>query len=484
MAELKLYNTLTRKKEIFEPLHPGFVGIYVCGPTVYGHSHIGHAKSYVSFDVIVRYFRYLGYRVRYVQNITDVGHLVSDADEGEDKIAKQARLEQLEPMEVAERYTRSYFEDMDILNVQRPDISPRASGHIPEQIELVEALLKKGFAYEKNGNVYFDVAKDKEYGKLSGRNIQELLEGQRIDVNEEKKNPVDFALWKKADPQHIMQWNSPWGRGYPGWHAECSVMSSKYLGQPFDIHGGGLENVFPHHECEIAQSEAAHDKTFARYWLHNNMVTIDGTKMGKSLGNTLSVKEAVKKYHPLAVRFFILSSHYRSPLDFSDRALEAAQKGLEKIHHAMLRLLGAKTQPGADKDMQARTEKFVQDFRNEMNDDFNTPKAIAVIFDFFRDLNSRLDKQKAAAETLPEIIKALEETAGSVLGLLPADYDELGGKSDASLDAVIQILIDIRNKARKEKNFALADEIRAKLAKAGIELQDTPQGTEWGMRND
>ena len=484
MAELKLYNTLTRKKEIFEPLHPGFVGIYVCGPTVYGHSHIGHAKSYVSFDVIVRYFRYLGYRVRYVQNITDVGHLVSDADEGEDKIAKQARLEQLEPMEVAERYTRSYFEDMDILNVQRPDISPRASGHIPEQIELVEELLKKGFAYEKNGNVYFDVAKDKEYGKLSGRNIQELLEGQRIDVNEEKKNPVDFALWKKADPQHIMQWNSPWGRGYPGWHAECSVMSSKYLGQPFDIHGGGLENVFPHHECEIAQSEAAHDKPFARYWLHNNMVTIDGTKMGKSLGNTLSVKEAVKKYHPLAVRFFILSSHYRSPLDFSDRALEAAQKGLEKIHHAMLRLLGAKTQPGADKDMQARTEKFVQDFRNEMNDDFNTPKAIAVIFDFFRDLNSRLDKQKAAAETLPEIIKALEETAGSVLGLLPADYDELGGKSDASLDAVIQILIDIRNKARKEKNFALADEIRAKLAKAGIELQDTPQGTEWGMRND
>lgn len=482
MSELKLYNTLTRRKEVFEPLHHGFVGIYVCGPTVYGHSHIGHAKSYVSFDVIVRYLRYLGYKVRYVQNITDVGHLVSDADEGEDKIAQQARLEQLEPMEVAERYTRSYFEDMDILNVLRPDISPRASGHIPEQIELVQELIDKGFAYEKNGNVYFDVSKDSEYGKLSGRNVQELMEGHRIGVNEEKKNAVDFALWKKAEPEHIMRWNSPWGIGYPGWHVECSVMSTKYLGQPFDIHGGGLENVFPHHECEIAQCEAAHDTTFARYWLHNNMVTRDGVKMGKSLGNTLLIKDAVKKYHPLAIRFFILGSHYRSPLDFSDRALEAAQKGLEKIHHTMLRMLKTKAKPGANMAMDAGVEEFLQKFRAEMNDDFNTPKAIALLFDFIRGVNGWLDNQEIGAEALAVVIKALQDTAGSVLGLLPASYDEMTKKSDANLNAIMQILIDLRNKARKEKNFVLADEIRDKLTASGIALKDTPRGTEWQMK--
>jgi len=482
MSELKVYNTMHRKKEIFEPLQPGFVGIYVCGPTVYGHAHVGHAKSYVSFDVIIRYLKYLGYRVRYVQNITDVGHLVSDADEGEDKIAKQARLEQLEPMEVAERYTRSYFEDMDLLNVLRPDISPRASGHIPEQIELVEELLKKGFAYEKNGTVYFNVSKDKEYGKLSGRNVQELLEGRRIDVNDEKKNPVDFALWKKADPQHIMQWNSPWGRGYPGWHIECSVMSTKYLGQPFDIHGGGLENVFPHHECEIAQSECAHGKTFARYWLHNNMVTVNGTKMGKSLGNFITIKDAVKKYTPLTIRFFILSSHYRSPLDFSDRALKAAQKGLRKIHHTLLRLLKTKArQAGKAAAMERQIEAFKKNFRDEMNDDFNTPKAIAVLFDFIRELNTWLDKQNIAAETVQAAIAVLKETAGSVLGLLPKDYQQLGEQGEAGLKTVVQILIDIRNQARQKKDFGLADEIREKLAKAGIELKDTPQGTEWEM---
>ncbi len=484
MSELTLYNSLTRKKELFKPIHPGFVGIYVCGPTVYGHAHLGHAKSYISFDVIIRYLRHSGYKVRYVQNITDVGHLVSDADEGEDKIAKQARLEQLEPMEVVEHYTRSYFEDMDTLNVLRPDISPRASGHIPEQIELVQTLLDKGFAYEVNGTVYFDVSKDKEYGKLSGRNVEDLISGHRIDANSDKKNPADFALWKKADPEHIMQWNSPWGKGYPGWHAECSVMSTKYLGQPFDIHGGGLENTFPHHECEIAQSECAHDKTFANYWLHNNMITVDGTKMGKSLGNFILVKDAVKKHKPLAIRFFVLSSHYRSPVDFSDKALDAAEKGLEKIHSTLLRLLDFNpVQQGEDENFENRIRAFNEQFKAEMDDDFNTPKAIAALFDFIRDLNGWLDAPKQTAEeTVQHALKAIEETAGHVLGLLPDDLNELRGTGDDTLNGVMGILIEMRANARKEKNFALADEIRNRLAEAGIELKDTPQGTTWAVK--
>lgn len=481
---LKIYNTLTRKKEIFEPLNPGFVGVYVCGPTVYGHAHVGHAKSYISFDVIVRYLRYLGNKVRYVQNITDVGHLLGDTNEGEDRILKQARLEKLEPMEIAERYTRSYFEDMDLLNVLRPDISPRASGHISEQIELVETLLKKGFAYEKNGNVYFDIEKFKEYGKLSGRNIEELIGGARVCVIEEKRRPADFALWKRAEPEHLMQWNSPWGKGYPGWHAECSVMSTKYLGQPFDIHGGGLENVFPHHECEIAQSEAANDKPFCRYWIHNNMVTVDGTKMGKSLDNFINIKDAVKKYAPLGIRFFVLSSHYRSPLDFSDQALQAGQKGLEKIHHNFLRILKTKAvQKGKDSAFDAKTEQFSQKFTDEMNDDFNTPRAVAALFDFMREINGWLDEGKTVAEnSLNAVIKIIEETAGGVLGLLPDNYDILGGKSDNNIAAVMDLVLDLRNKLRQQKNFALADEIRNRLTELKIEIKDTPQGAEWEQK--
>ncbi len=483
MSELKLYNTMTRKKEVFKPLHPGFVGIYVCGPTVYGHAHLGHAKSYISFDVIIRYLRYLGYKVRYVQNITDVGHLVSDADEGEDKIVRQARTEKLEPMEIAERYTRSYFEDMDLLNVQRPDISPRASGHIPEQQELVSELLKKGYAYEINGNVYFDVSRYKAYGKLSGRKVDELMEGHRIAANEEKKNPADFALWKKADPQHIMQWNSPWGRGYPGWHIECSVMSTKYLGQPFDIHGGGIENVFPHHECEIAQSEAAHGRTFARYWLHNNMVTVDGQKMGKSLGNFITIKDAAAKYAPLAIRFFVLTSHYRSPLDFSDQALQAAQKGLEKLQQSFVRLLRSKADSeGRDEAFEEKITTYVARFKDEMNDDFNTPKAIAATFDFLHDLNSWIDGRKIAGDTRQRSIRVLEETLGRVLGLLPGDYSQLESRGQGDVDALVRILVDLRNRLRKEKNFSLADEIRDRLKTAGIELKDTPQGTEWDVK--
>ncbi|HEY5503701.1 MAG TPA: cysteine--tRNA ligase, partial [Sedimentisphaerales bacterium] len=319
---LQLYNSLTRRAEEFKPINKDRVGIYVCGPTVYGHAHLGHAKSYVSFDILVRYLRYLGYNVTYVQNITDVGHLTDNADQGEDKIAKAAAKVHKHPMELAETYTKSFFDDMDKLNCVRPDISPRASGHIVEQIELVKTLIEKGYAYEANGSVYFDVSKFAEYGKLSGRNVEDMIAGARVEVSQEKKNPADFALWKKADANHIMQWPSPWGQGFPGWHLECSVMSTKYLGQPFDIHGGGLENQFPHHECEIAQAEAATGKQFVKYWLHNNMVTVDGQKMGKSLGNFITLKQVFadwpdakherlsRKYDSLAVRQFILTSHY------------------------------------------------------------------------------------------------------------------------------------------------------------------------------
>ena len=335
---LNVYNTLSRKKEEFIPLNPPYVNMYVCGPTVYGHAHLGHAKSYVSFDVIYRYLLYKEYKVKYIQNITDVGHLTDDADEGEDKIAKKAREERLEPMAIVETFTKSYFDDMDALNVKRADIYPRASGHIIEQIEMIETLIVKKNAYEVNGTVYFDVRSFKEYGKLSGRNLDESKSGTRVGVKSDKKNPEDFALWKKAGPEHLMKWNSPWGEGYPGWHVECSAMSKKYLGDSFDIHGGGMENQFPHHECEIAQSESANDKPFVKYWMHNNMVTRDGVKMGKSLGNSITLKEAIKKHGAMAVRFFVVNSHYRSNLDYSEHALESAAKGLKRINTAISEL--------------------------------------------------------------------------------------------------------------------------------------------------
>src|SRR4030042_1394861 len=340
---LKLYNSLSRKKEEFKPRKKGKVGIYVCGPTVYGHAHLGHAKSYVSFDILVRYLKYLGYDVTYVQNITDVGHLLGDTNEGEDRMLVAAAREHKHPMAVAEFYTRSFFEDMDALNCVRPDISPRASGHIVEQIELVKTLLEKGCAYEANGSVYFDISKFEDYGRLSGRNIEEMQAGARVEVSPDKKHPADFALWKKAEPNHIMQWPSPWGMGFPGWHLECYVMSTKYLGQPFDIHGGGIENQFPHHECEIAQAEAAEGKQFVKYWVHNNMVTVDGQKMSKSLNNFITLKQAFvgsheklkRNYDPLAIRQLVLNSHYRSPLDFSEAALFAAHSGHQKISEAV-----------------------------------------------------------------------------------------------------------------------------------------------------
>ncbi|MEJ2053357.1 MAG: cysteine--tRNA ligase [Calditrichaceae bacterium] len=483
MPEVFIYNSLSRKKEKFEPVHPGFVGIYVCGPTVYAHAHLGHAKSYISFDIIVRYFRYLGYKVRYIQNITDVGHILGDAEEGEDRIVRQARLEQLEPMEIAEMYTRSYFEDMDRLNLLRPDITPRASGHIPEQIDLVQALIRKGFAYEKNGNVYFDVSKYKPYGKLSGRKVDELMAGVRVDVKDDKKNPVDFALWKHADPEHIMQWDSPWGKGYPGWHVECSAMSTKYLGQPFDIHGGGLENIFPHHECEIAQSEAAYDKSFARYWVHNNMVTINGTKMGKSLGNSVTLKDIFKKFDPLTVRFFVLGSHYRSALDFSDEALEASRKGLHKFHQTYLRILNAKSGDGRkDKDFEQKIEEFKDSFNEAMSDDFNSPRAIASVFDFTKEVNSWLDSSgELPGDTMTALINTMNKTTGDVLGILPADMSDILNKQSGNLDGIMNLLLDIRQKLRQDKKYELADEIRNKLLEMNIEIKDSPNGTKWEL---
>ncbi|MEA3344678.1 MAG: cysteine--tRNA ligase [Chloroflexota bacterium] len=479
---LEVYNTLTRQKEEFVPLNPPFVGIYVCGPTVYDHAHIGHAKGYVSFDVIVRYLRYLGYDVRYVQNITDVGHLTDNADEGEDKILVRAAQERVEPMELVETYMRSYFEDMDALNVVRPDISPRASGHIPEQIELVKTLLEKGFAYEVNGSVYFSVRSFPEYGKLSGRRVEELKEGTRVAVNPEKRDPIDFALWKRAEPGHILRWPSPWGWGYPGWHIECSTMAMKYLGETVDIRGGGLENIFPHNECEIAQSEAATGKQFAKYWLHWNMVTVDGVKMGKSLGNFTTIKQALQKHPPLAIRFFILSSHYRSPLDFSEEALTSAARGFERLH-GTVRVVRAQRQTApageADPAVEEMLSRYKADFLEAMDDDFNTPEAIGVLFDLNREVNALLNSQSRATEGTLSAVDALYcELGGQILGIIPERMEGLGGGLEEPL---IELLIEVRQKLREAQQWELSDAIRSRLSKLGIALEDRPEGTTWRL---
>jgi cysteinyl-tRNA synthetase len=475
---LVITNSLTRTKEEFKPLTEGIVRIYVCGPTVYGLSHLGHAKSYVSFDVVVRYLRYLGYAVTYVQNITDVGHLTDDADEGEDKIAKQAKKDKLHPMQVVEMYTREYFEDMDAMNVLRPDISPRATGHIPEQLAMTVQLLEKGFAYEVNGSVYFDVSKDPEYGKLSGRNVDEAESGTRVDVKSEKKHPADFALWKKAEPNHIMRWDSPWGPGFPGWHIECSAMSMKYLGETFDIHGGGMDNVFPHHECEIAQSESATKEPFVKYWMHNNLVTVNGQKMGKSLGNFTTLKDAFKKFEPGVVRFFILQSHYRSTLDYSEQAVEGASKGLEKLRNTVSRLRTeiGKQRTGA-KEFSASLGEYKKRFFDAMNDDFNAPAAIGVLFELVRETNDLLSEpQLASHEFLTMLDEFFTTAAETVLGIrLTAT-----GASSAGLEPqLIELLIASRTEARKAKQFALSDKIRDDLKAMGVVLEDTKEGTTW-----
>ncbi len=478
---LHLYNTLTRQKEKFTPLHEGYVGMYVCGPTVYGHSHLGHAKSYVSFDVIVRYLRYLGYKVTYVQNITDVGHLLGDTNEGEDRLLKASRLEQKHPMEVAEFYTRSYFEDMDALNVQRPDISPRATGHIVEQIETIKELIAKGFAYEVNGAVYFDVQKFHDYGKLSGRTVDELEAGARVEVKSEKRHPADFALWKKAQPEHIMRWPSPWSVGFPGWHIECSAMSMKYLGESFDIHGGGLENQFPHHECEIAQSEGATGKQFVKYWMHNNMVTVDGQKMGKSLGNFTTLKDAFKKWKPETIRFFILQSHYRSTLDFSDEAVDAAGKGLEKLANTVRNLrerIKSATEEGTP--VGINLQKYKAEFTAAMDDDFNTPQAVAVLFDLSREVNQAMAAQASIARgSLQEIHDVYTDLAGTILGLTFGDGGGSASSDNALVDGLMNLIIDMRKEVRAQKLWAISDRIRDTLKEIGIVLEDKKVGTSW-----
>ncbi len=466
---LSLYNTMTRQKQEFIPLDPPFVSVYVCGPTVYGHSHLGHGKSYVSFDVLLRYLRYLDYKVRYVQNITDVGHLTDDADSGEDKLQKQAKLEKLEPMEIAEKYTSSYFRDMDILGNLRPDISPRASGHVPEQIELVKTLIDKGHAYEVSGNVYFDVSSFPDYGKLSGRTGDDQKSGTRVCIADDKRNPRDFALWKNAGEGHLLKWNSPWGWGYPGWHLECSAMAMRYLGETIDIHGGGLENVFPHHECEIAQSTGATGKEFVRYWMHNNMVTVDGRKMGKSLGNFTLLRDLFQRWDPMVVRLYILRSHYRSPLDFSDEGLAGAKSGLERLLSFRSRLGDA--EPGtpavAVLELVSKTEA---DFRKAMDDDLNTPGALAALFDFVRAGNILLEGKPSDADK-QMMAALLDSLATDVLGVELASDGGSGSSED-----LCRILGELRGYLRKNKLFQQADKLRDDLADAGFSVRDLPGG--------
>ncbi len=476
-SKLHVYNTLSRKKELFEPLNPPFVGMYVCGPTVYGDAHLGHAKSYVAFDVILRYLRYLDYKVRYVQNITDVGHLVGNGDDGEDKLAKKARLEQSDPMEIAEKYTYTYFRDMDALNVLRPDISPRATGHIPEQIEMIETLIEKGHAYEVNGNVYFEVSSDPDYGKLSGRKLEEAESGTRVETASDKKAPEDFALWKKADDGHLMKWHSPWSEGYPGWHVECSAMSNKYLGESFDIHGGGLENQFPHHECEIAQSECAHGKEFVKYWLHNNMVTLEGQKMGKSLGNAISLEQfftgdhrlLTRSWAPEVIRFFLLQSHYRSTTDFSEDALEAAETGLKNLHSMVNTIEKAENGPGDAYDV----ESFRSAFDTAMNDDFNSAQGIAVLFEHLKELRKRITNGSSPSN-LDEVKAYIRKVVDGVMGIWPSGSGD--GKADVT-EGLVQLLIEIRKEARANKDFALSDKIRDDLKELGVQLMDGKDGT-------
>ncbi len=477
---LKIQNVLTRQKEEFVPLTEGKVNFYVCGPTVYDYSHIGHAKTYVGFDVIIRYLRYLGYDVLYVQNITDVGHML---DTGEDRILRKARQLSSRPMAVVETYMRDYFGDMDALGVQRPNISPRASGHIPEQIEMVQKLIEKEHAYVVDGSVYFDVRSHEEYGKLSGRIVEDLEEGARVVVREEKKHPADFALWKKAEPEHILRWPSPWGEGFPGWHVECSAMANKYLGETFDIHGGGIDNIFPHNECEIAQSEAAHGETFARYWMLTGSLTLDGVKMSKSLGNTLTIKDALKRWRAEAIRAFILSSHYSNPIDFSDDAIEAAFKGWQRIWGAvtLVRDQLRRAESGEmNADVTAMLDTAKATFIEKMNDDFNAPAALASLQDLTRQVNSLLnDGSSQSSETLTAIDNLYRELGGTVLGIVP-DQAESSANAERE-DGLIRMLIEVRANARANKDWATSDKVRDQLKGLGVALEDRADGTIWKL---
>ncbi len=488
-----IYNTLSRRKELFVPLHAPNVGMYVCGPTVYGDPHLGHARPAITFDILFRYLKHLGYKVRYVRNITDVGHLEHDADDGDDKIAKKARLEQLEPMEIAQYYTNRYHSAMEALNVLPPSIEPHATGHIIEQEQLVQQIIDNGYAYESNGSVYFDIEKynkDHKYGILSGRNLDDVINASReLDGVGEKRNQVDFALWKKAQPEHIMRWPSPWSEGFPGWHCECTAMGRKYLGNHFDIHGGGMDLVFPHHECEIAQAVASQGDEMVRYWMHNNMITINGQKMGKSLGNFITLEQFFtgnhssleKAYSPMTIRFFILSAHYRGTVDFSNEALIASEKGLDRLLQGVAdldRINPSKTSDEA-------TAKFVAALRQRcydaMNDDLQTPIVISYLFEACHVINTLIDHKATISEAdLTELSDTIRLFALDLLGLKM----EKGNSSDAREEAfgtVVDMVLSLRAKAKADKDWATSDQIRDALAAAGFEVKDTKDGVTWRL---
>ncbi|MDX9768924.1 MAG: cysteine--tRNA ligase [Tenuifilaceae bacterium] len=484
--KLSIYNTLTRRKEEFKAITPPNVGLYVCGPTVYGDPHLGHARPAITFDLLFRFLKHLDYKVRYVRNITDVGHLENDADEGEDKIAKKARLDQLEPMEIVQHYTIRYHDAMNMLNVLPPSIEPRASGHIIEQIELVKRILDNGFAYESNGSIYFDVEtyhNKHSYGKLSGRVIEDMMSSSReLDGQDEKRNSIDFALWKKAAPEHIMRWPSPWGVGFPGWHLECSAMSTKYLGEPFDIHGGGMDLLFPHHECEIAQSVAANGKEAVRYWMHNNMITINGQKMGKSLGNFITLEELFtgkhklldQAYSPMTIRFFILQAHYRSTLDFSNEALQAAEKGLGRLMAASRMLSKVKPSKSSSVNVDELRDKAFA----ALCDDLNSPIAIATLFDWVRIINSLAEgKEQITQPDLDELTSLFNSLMFDILGLTD---DQTAGSKHAELTGkLIELLLEMRMQAKANKDYAKSDQIRDQLTELGVTVRDRKDGFDW-----
>lgn len=484
-----IYNSLTRTKEVFEPLNPPYVGLYVCGPTVYGDPHVGHARPAITFDILFRYLKYKGYKVRYVRNITDVGHLENDADEGDDKILKKAKLEKLEPMEVVQYYSLSYQNRMNELNVLPPSIEPRASGHIIEQQDLIRKILQNGYAYEKDGSVYFDVEKydvKYNYGKLSRRILEELRSNTReLEGQSGKKNPFDFALWKKAEPTHIMRWPSEWSDGFPGWHLECSAMSTRYLGETFDIHGGGMDLLFPHHECEIAQSTAANGKESVKYWMHNNMITIDGQKMGKSLGNSITLEEFFtgshaklqKAYSPMTIRFFILQAHYRSTLDFSNEALQSAEKGLDRLLKAIQLIEKLPVSEKSSMDIR----KFRQDAFTALDDDLNTPVMFAHLFDGVKYINSVAAGTEAiTAPGRDELKKIYQELVFDIAGLKP-ELDNVS-KAGNKIGELMEILLNLRTEAKMRKDFATADKIRDQLLQAGFVVKDKKDGFEWELR--
>ena len=493
MQNLVIYNTLHRQKERFQPIAAPNVGMYVCGPTVYGDPHLGHARPSITFDILFRYLQHIGYKVRYVRNITDVGHLERDADDGDDKIAKKARLEQLEPMEIAQFYTNRYHDAMRALNVLPPSIEPRATGHIIEQEELVKEIMENGYAYESNGSIYFDVAKydkDHRYGVLSGRNLTDMINNSReLNGVGEKRNQVDFALWKRAMPEHIMRWPSPWSDGFPGWHCECTAMGRKYLGKHFDIHGGGMDLVFPHHECEIAQAVASHGEEMVKYWMHNNMITINGQKMGKSLNNFITLEQFFtgnhetlqQAYSPMTIRFFILSAHYRGTVDFSNEALQAAQKGYERLMNAIEDLNRIQTAATSDEN----TKKFVAALRQKcydaMNDDLMTPAVISNLFEACHIVNLLIDhKAQISEEDLKELNETMCLFAFDILGLV----NERGANNDAREAAygkVVDMVLDLRAKAKANKDWAVSDQIRDALAEAGFQVKDTKDGVTWKL---